>query len=99
MEKVLPDNFGIRNSLILRESVSRLILIMSNYYNVSSKRMARFLYLLGFNKESYFDKNNIERWRFEKTPLLIEAVEFFKYVRNNNRRETYVEQKMDKRRD
>ena len=34
------------------------------YYNVSSVRLMRFLYALGFDKESYFDKNGKENWRF-----------------------------------
>lgn len=53
-------------------------------YNVSSYRMARFLYLLGFGKESWFDKNGKERWRFEKTDDLLEAVAFYKKMREKN---------------
>lgn len=57
---------------------------MKEYYNVSSVRMARFLYCLGFDKESYIDKNGKERWRFEKTDLLMEAVVFYKQMREKN---------------
>lgn len=53
-------------------------------YNVSSTRMARFLYLLGFDKESWFDKSGKERWRFEKTDDLLKAVAFYKMVRERN---------------
>lgn len=54
---------------------------MPQYFNVSSVRMMRFLYSLGFDKESYFDKNRKERWRFQKTDNLVEAVEFYKRMR------------------
>ena len=60
------------------------LLHMKEYYNVSSMRMMRFLYLLGFDKESWFDKNNKERWRFEKTDSLLEAVSFYKKMRQQN---------------
>ena len=57
---------------------------MGEYFNVSSVRMARFLYSLGFDKESYFDKNGHERWRFQKTDDLLEAVAFYKEMRRRN---------------
>ena len=46
--------------------------------------MTRFLYCLGFDKESYFDKNGKEKWRFEKTDELMESVEFYKKMRQKN---------------
>jgi hypothetical protein len=57
---------------------------MKKYYSVSSVRMTRFLYCLGFDKESYFDKNGKEKWRFEKTDELMESVEFYKKMRRKN---------------
>lgn len=57
---------------------------MEQYYNVSSIRMMRFLYALGFDKESYYDKNNKERWRFRKTDDLIKSIEFYKMMRQKN---------------
>ena len=45
---------------------------MYKYYNVSSIRMMRFLYSLGFEKESYYDVNKKERWRFVKSDALLE---------------------------
>lgn len=57
----------------------------TNYYNVSSVRLMRFLYALGFEKESYFTKQNKENWRFEKSDALQEALDFFFYMRNKNR--------------
>jgi len=57
---------------------------MKKFYNVSSVRMARFLYSLGFDKESYYDKDGKERWRFEKTDNLMESVRFYKEMRRRN---------------
>lgn len=57
---------------------------MKEYFNVSSIRMMRFLYALGFAKESYFDKNGKERWRFERTDRLLESVDFYKEMRRRN---------------
>lgn len=56
-----------------------------DYFNVSSVRLMRFLYSLGFEKESYFTKQNKENWRFEKSDALQEALDFFFYMRNKNR--------------
>ena len=55
------------------------------YYNVSSVRLMRFLYALGFNKESYFDKNGKENWRFIIDNNLIESLDFYRTMRNKNR--------------
>lgn len=38
-----------------------------DYYNVSSVRLMRFLYALGFEKESYINSKNKENWRFKKS--------------------------------
>jgi len=58
-----------------------IYIYMKNYYNVSSVRLMRFLYALGFAKESYFDKKGNEHWKFEKSDLLMESVEFYKQMR------------------
>lgn len=55
------------------------------YYNVSSVRLMRFLYALGFNKESYFDKNGKENWRFIIDNNLIESLDFYRTMRNKNK--------------
>lgn len=57
----------------------------SNYYNVSSIRMMRFLYSLGFEKESYINSKGKENWRFEKSERLQESLDFFFYMRNKNK--------------
>lgn len=56
-----------------------------NYYNVSSIRLMRFLYALGFDKESYFNKQNKENWRFEKSDDLQESLDFYFYMRKKRR--------------
>ena len=55
--------------------------------NVSSVRMARFLYCLGFDKESYISASGKEKWRFPDNEDEIRA---------NNRSSTYGELQMDK---
>lgn len=54
-------------------------------FNVSSVRLMRFLYALGFNKESYINSRGKENWRFKKTSDLEEALNFYYYMRNKNR--------------
>lgn len=58
---------------------------MKEYYNVSQLRVCRYLYSLGFEKESWFDKNGKEHWRFEKTDDLIVAMDFYKKMRDKNK--------------
>ena len=40
---------------------------MNNKYKCESIRVCRFLYSLGFDKESRFDENNKEYWLFERS--------------------------------
>lgn len=54
-------------------------------FNVSSVRLMRFLYALGFDKESYINVKGKENWRFKKTSDLEEALNFYYYMRNKNR--------------
>lgn len=54
------------------------------YYNVSSVRLMRFLYALGFKKESYLNKNGKENWRFIINDNLIESLNFYHNMRNKN---------------
>ena len=55
------------------------------YYNVSSVRLMRFLYALGFSKESYLNKNGKENWRFIINNNLIEALDFYHRMRKRNK--------------
>ncbi len=54
---------------------------MKEYYNVSSIRLMRFLYSLGFEKESYINSKGKENWRFEKSPKLMECIDFYHSIR------------------
>lgn len=57
----------------------------NNFFNVSSIRLMRFLYSLGFEKESYINSHGKENWRFARTKNLEEALEFYFYMREKNR--------------
>lgn len=50
---------------------------MNKIFNVSSIRLMRFLYSLGFNKESFINDNGYENWKFNHTPELQEALDFY----------------------
>ena len=52
-------------------------------YKVRNKRLSKYLYSLGFDREICFDKN--EYWLFEKSDALKEALDFYFYMRNKNR--------------
>lgn len=51
-------------------------------FKCKSVRLCRFLYGLGFNKESIIDKDGNEFWLFDKTKELQESLDFFFYMRN-----------------
>ena len=53
-------------------------------YNVSSVRLMRFLYALGFQKESYINKQGKENWRFIYDDNLAKSLEFYRQMRNQN---------------
>ena len=55
------------------------------YYNVSSVRLMRFLYALGFQKESYLNNNGKENWRFIYNDNLSEALDFYHRMRKRNK--------------
>lgn len=56
-----------------------------DYYNVSSVRMMRFLYSLGFEKESYINSYGKENWRFIKSKRLTTSLEFYYRIREENK--------------
>lgn len=58
---------------------------MENKYKVKNKRLSKYLYSLGFNRECYSDDNKIEYWLFEKSDELKEALDFYFYMRGKNR--------------
>ena len=55
------------------------------YYNVSSVRLMRFLYALGFSKESYLNKNRKKNWRYIIKNNIIEALDFYHRMRKRNK--------------
>lgn len=57
---------------------------MKNKYKVKNKRLSKYLYSLGFDRENYFD-NDIEYWLFDKSDAFHEALDFYFYMRNKNR--------------
>lgn len=58
---------------------------MENYnYKVKNKRMAKYLYSLGFERKSFFE-NGTEYWMFRKNKNLQEAVDFYFNMRKKNR--------------
>ena len=54
-------------------------------YKCESVRLCRYLYGLGFDKESKFDEQGKEYWLFEKTDNLQESLDFFFYMRKKNK--------------
>ena len=44
----------------------------------------RFLYSLGFEKESYINSNGKENWRFKHTNDLQKSLDFYFYMRKIN---------------
>lgn len=55
------------------------------FYNVSSVRLMRFLYSLGFQKESYLNNSGKENWRFIYDDDLLEALTFYHQMRKRNK--------------
>lgn len=53
-------------------------------YQVKNKRLAKYLYSLGFDRTIQY-KNNIELWLFDDTDNFREALDFYFYMRNKNR--------------
>ena len=55
------------------------------FYNVSTVRLMRFLYSLGFEKESYISPSGKENWRFLLSDNLRESLDFYHYMRKKNK--------------
>lgn len=56
---------------------------MDKKFKCESIRLCRFLYSLGFDKESKIDENGKEYWPFEKSYDLQESLNFFFYMRKS----------------
>lgn len=57
-----------------------------NKYKVKNKRLSKYLYSLGFDRETCFDEKK-EYWLFQKSDELIEALDFYFYMRNKNNKQ------------
>lgn len=57
---------------------------MKKTYKVKNKRLSKYLYSLGFERECVID-NNVEYWFFEESKALFEALDFYFYMRQKNR--------------
>lgn len=57
---------------------------MNNKFKVKNARLSKYLYSLGFDKESIIE-NKKEFWLFEKSNKLQESLDFYFYMRNKNR--------------
>lgn len=59
--------------------------VLKDKYRCESVRLCRFLYSLGFNKESKYDQNQKEYWLFERSPDLQKSLDFFFAMRKKQR--------------
>lgn len=62
----------------------RMVILSKQYFKCESIRLCRYLYSLGFKKESRYDENNKEYWIFEKSQSLQQALDFFFIMRKKN---------------
>lgn len=71
----------LKNSLLLCESISLCNIfneeIKMKKYKCESIRLCRFLYSLGFDKQSKYDSNGIEYWEFDWSNELQNSLSFF----------------------
>ena len=51
---------------------------------IKNKRLSKYLYSLGFDRECIFD-NKIEYWLFDESNELQEALDFYFYMRQKIR--------------
>lgn len=54
-----------------------------NTIKIKNKRLSKYLYSLGFERNYYFD--TYEYWTFKKSSNLDEALDFYFYMRKKNR--------------
>ena len=59
----------------------------NNKFKCKSIRLCRYLYSLGFLKESRFDETGNEYWLFERSCDLDESLSFFFNMRNKFKQE------------
>lgn len=56
-----------------------------NKFKCESVRLCRFLYSLGFDKESRLDENKNEYWLFERSRDLQKSLDFFFSMRKRKK--------------
>ena len=71
----------------------------SKYFYSKSKRLSKYLYSLGFDKENIYD-NGCEICKFERSNDLNESLDFYFYMRKrnknfNNKQENNTNEKRD----
>lgn len=52
---------------------------------IKNKRLSKYLYSLGFDRECGFDNNKNEYWLFQKSSEIEESLDFYFYMRKRNR--------------
>ena len=57
---------------------------LNKKYKCESVRLCRFLYSLGFDKESYINNKGKENWRFNYSENLQKSLDFYFYMRKEN---------------
>ena len=53
---------------------------------ITNKRLSKYLYSLGFDRECNFDEQKKEYWIFQKSSELSESLDFYFYMRQKNRK-------------
>lgn len=64
---------------------------MRDKFKCKSTRLCKYLYSLGFNKESYIDNTQTEYWLFDKSGELKESLDFYFYMRAKTGDANYAE--------
>lgn len=56
----------------------------NNKYKIMNKRLSKYLYSLGFDRQYCHDKNQ-EYWLFDINENFMESLNFYFYMRQKNR--------------
>lgn len=59
-------------------------MVNSNKYKVKNKRLSKYLYSLGFDRQ-YCSDNGQEYWLFNINENFMESLKFYFYMRKKNR--------------
>ena len=54
-------------------------------YKVKNKRLSKYLYSLGFDRQCFINTENKEYWMYKESNNLYEALDFYFYMRKQNR--------------